>query len=103
MKHYYDIFRVFSDLVPNELRRKNNVDWMLPALAGIGVGVAAGVSLGILMAPATGSDTRRHLKEGAIRAKERAFAAAHKAKGQVAEYAQNGADRSFLNEAAPVR
>src|SRR5262245_2427095 len=102
MKNYFDILRYLGDSIPYEIRRKSTGDWMLPAFVGIGLGVAAGVGLGLLIAPAAGTETRRQLKDGAFRMKEKARLAASRAKDRVAEIGhnmENGIDRSFLDEA----
>jgi len=102
MKSYYDILRMISDNIPYEVRRKRSAEWVVPTLLGVGFGVAAGVGLGLLMAPAPGSETRRQLKDGAHRMKDRALDAANRAKDRVSEltsHAQNSADRSFMNDA----
>jgi len=101
MKSYYDFLRLISDNIPYEIRRKNTTEWMVPTLLGVGFGVAAGVGIGVLLAPAPGSETRRQLKDGAYRMKDRALDVANKAKDRVAELgaaAQNG-ERSFMNDA----
>ena len=106
MKSYYsDILRMISDYVPYEVRRKSSTDWVLPTFLGVGLGVAAGVGIGLLMAPAPGYETRRQLKDGAYRMKDKAIEAANKAKDKMNELtvqAKNGTS-SFLNEAGSVR
>lgn len=70
-----------SDILP--IKRKTSTDWMLPALIGLGVGVAAGVGIGLLYAPESGESARFKLREGAYRVKERASELAERAKAQV--------------------
>jgi gas vesicle protein len=71
----------FLDLLP--VKRKSAADWILPALAGLGVGVVAGVCLGALYAPRTGEEARLRLREGANRLKEKAQSLADRAKSRV--------------------
>jgi hypothetical protein len=101
-------FGFLSDLFPYE--KKSALDWIVPASIGLGLGVAAGVSLGMLLAPTSGDITRRKLVDGAGRIKERAVDAAQRAKGQIAQvkgqithssdqsFNQNLGDRSFVND-----
>jgi hypothetical protein len=77
-----DIKNWFDDVVP--VRRKRATDWILPACAGLGLGVLAGVGIGLLFAPATGEEARLRLREGAYRVKDRAASLAARAKHQVA-------------------
>jgi len=83
--NYLKMLGYLSDVLPYEVRRKSSNEWLLPTLVGAGLGIAAGVGLGMLVAPATGSETRAQLKEGASRIKDRARVAAGKAKERVAE------------------
>jgi len=76
----------FEDVLP--VKRKTTADWVLPALAGLGVGVAAGIAIGMLYAPDTGEETRLRLREGAHRVKERAGELAERARGQIAGAAE---------------
>lgn len=39
--------------------------WVLPSVVGLGVGLAAGVGIGLLIAPEPGDATRRRLARGA--------------------------------------
>ena len=77
-----DIKDWLYDVVP--FRRKRTADWILPAVAGLGVGLAAGLGLGMLYAPATGEEARLRLRERASRVKDRAASLASRAKDQVA-------------------
>lgn len=76
-------FNFLSDLFPYE--KKSALDWIVPASIGLGLGVAAGVSLGMLLAPTSGDITRRKLRDGAERIKDRAVDAAQRAKGQISQ------------------
>lgn len=76
-----DIKDWLFDVVP--YRRKRAADWILPAVAGLGVGLAAGLAFGMLYAPATGEEARLRLREGASRVKDRAAHLASRAKDQV--------------------
>jgi gas vesicle protein len=75
----------FEDVLP--IKRKTSADWVLPALVGLGVGVAAGVGIGMLYAPETGEEARLRLREGAYRVKEKAGELAERAKGQISSAA----------------
>jgi gas vesicle protein len=71
----------FLDLLP--VKRKSAADWILPALAGLGVGIAVGACLGALYAPSTGEEARLRLREGAARIKEKAQSLADRARSRV--------------------
>lgn len=75
----------FEDALP--FKRKTSADWVLPALVGLGVGVAAGVGIGLLYAPETGEEARLRLRHRAHRVKEKAGALAERAKGQISSTA----------------
>jgi gas vesicle protein len=82
-----------SDNMP--VRRRRASDWILPALAGLGVGIAAGVGIGLLYAPSTGEEARLRLRERASRVKDRAADLAARARSQIAsEPAPNALGRS---------
>jgi gas vesicle protein len=81
----------FFDVVP--FKRKSTADWILPAIAGMGIGIVAGVGLGLLYAPSTGEEARLRLREGASRVKNRAAVLAGKAKRQLAEGAEHVQDQ----------
>jgi len=57
-----DIKTWFFDAVPFQRRRGA---WIVPSVLGLGVGLAAGVGLGLLIAPEPGDATRRRLARGA--------------------------------------
>jgi gas vesicle protein len=78
-----DIKTWFDDVMP--IRRKRASDWILPACAGLGLGVAAGIGIGLLFAPTPGEEARHRLREGASRMKDRAARLASKAASQVSE------------------
>jgi gas vesicle protein len=77
----------FFDVVP--FKRKSPIDWILPAVAGLGVGMAAGVGIGLLYAPSTGEEARLRLRERASRMKDRAAGLAERAKGQLSSTAES--------------
>jgi gas vesicle protein len=77
----------FFDVVP--FKRKSAADWILPAVAGLGLGLAAGVGFGLLYAPSTGQEARLRLRERASRVKDRAAVLAGKAKRQLTVTAEN--------------
>jgi hypothetical protein len=72
----------FYDVTP--FPRKRTFDWVLPAVAGVGIGLAAGIGIGLLCAPSTGEEARLRLREGASRMKDRAATLAAKARRQIA-------------------
>lgn len=71
-----------------------HTSWFWPVTLGMGVGLVAGVSMGVLYAPRSGEETRQRLREGAERARERAISAAHRVRGElessVAEIREHG-------------
>lgn len=73
------------DLVP--FKRKSALDWVVPTAVGAGIGLVAGVAIGLLYAPETGEEARLHLREGAYRVKERAASLAEKAKDRLSSTA----------------
>jgi gas vesicle protein len=75
-------------------KRKGPADWILPAIAGLGLGLAAGVSFGLLYAPSTGEQARLRLREGASRVKDRAAVLAGRAKRQLAATADDAVDQA---------
>ena len=75
----------FSDVVP--FRRKSAADWILPGLTGLGVGLVAGLGIGLLFAPRTGEESRLRLREGAARVKDKAADLADKARSQLSSAA----------------
>lgn len=92
-----DILEWFFDVLPIE--RKSSTDWILPTAVGLGFGVAAGVGIGLLIAPRSGAETRERLREGAENLKgraleeaehlkDRALDIADKAKGQITHATQ---------------
>jgi hypothetical protein len=70
-----------QDIVP--IKRKSSADWVLPALMGLGVGIAAGIGVGMLYAPVPGEETRLKLRERADRVKARAGEIADRARSRV--------------------
>jgi len=77
-----DLYDMFFDAIP--FQRKSSGDWILPASIGLGVGAAIGVGLGMILAPQTGEETRRYLRDGASNLKDKAMTAATQAKEQIA-------------------
>ena len=57
-----DLGTFFLDAFP--LQRKRGA-WVLPSVVGLGIGLAAGVGVGLLIAPEAGDATRRRLARGA--------------------------------------
>jgi gas vesicle protein len=82
----------FFDALP--FKRKGAADWILPAVAGLGLGLAAGVSFGLLYAPSTGEQARLRLRESASRVKDRAAVLDGKAKRQLAATAEDAQDQA---------
>lgn len=85
----------FFDALP--IRRRRSTDWILPSALGVGFGVAAGVGIGLLLAPRAGVETRERLRAQTenFRLKARDFA--DRAKGQIASTGQQ------IGEALPQR
>jgi len=77
-----------EDVLP--IKRKTAADWALPALLGLGFGIAAGVGIGMLYAPSTGEEARHKLREGAVRAKEKAGELAERAKDRISSVGVSG-------------
>jgi gas vesicle protein len=81
-----NITKWLEDVAP--IKRKTSTDWVLPALLGVGAGIAAGISIGVLYAPDTGEETRLKLREGAIRAKQKAGRLVDRARHQAVSAAE---------------
>jgi gas vesicle protein len=81
----------FEDVLP--IQRKTTAAWALPALLGLGVGIAAGVGLGMLYAPSTGEEARHKLREGATRAKEKAGELAERARDRISSVGTSTANQ----------
>jgi gas vesicle protein len=73
-------FRSLSDAFPYGHQRTS---WLWPMTLGVGVGLVAGVSFGVLYAPQSGEETRQRLREGAERARDRARMAANRVRGEL--------------------
>lgn len=84
-------FRRLSGAFPYNYGRTS---WFWPVTLGMGVGLLAGVGMGVLYAPRSGEETRQRLREGAERARERARIAANRVRGElessVAEIREHG-------------
>jgi len=101
--NYSDISGWFFDKVP--YRRKSALDWIVPAGIGLGLGVAAGIGLGMVLAPQSGMETRRLLRDQALRMKDKAMDAATRVRGELATGKDklersfvHGSDRAFSND-----
>lgn len=78
--------------------RRRRTNWALHGGIGLGVGLLAGVSLGMLLAPKSGREVRRDLKQGAQRFGEKARSAALRAKEQQGErFDEIGAREGYAN------
>ncbi len=75
-------------------RRTRPTDWMIPAAVAMGIGVVAGVGIGMLFAPQSGEEARLKLRAGAARVKEKAADLAERARNQVS---------SASNELRPIQ
>ncbi|AUX27336.1 hypothetical protein SOCEGT47_079230 [Sorangium cellulosum] len=99
-----DLVKYMADMFP--YRRKSSRDWIGPVSVGLGLGIAVGVGLGCLVAPTTGEETRRRLRDSAgrlrhsaERAKDRALGAAHRARDELQESTSSiTGERSFADE-----
>lgn len=84
-------FRRLTGAFPYSYSRAS---WFWPVTLGMGVGLVAGVGMGVLYAPRSGEETRQRLREGAERARDRARIAAHRVRGElessVAEIREHG-------------
>jgi len=87
-----DITEWFLDVLPFE--RKSSTDWILPTALGLGFGVAAGVGIGLLIAPRSGAETRERLREGAENLKGRALEGAENLKERALAEADHIKDRA---------
>ena len=76
----------FFDVLP--YRRRSSIDWLLPSMAGLGIGVVAGVGIGLLLAPRPGVEMREKLRARAENIKEKARELAERAKGQLSTTGQ---------------
>jgi hypothetical protein len=45
------------------LQRRGNVDWVVPTVTALGVGLLVGAGLGLLLAPKSGHELREDLRE----------------------------------------
>jgi gas vesicle protein len=73
-------FRRLTGAFPYGYQRTS---WFWPVSLGVGVGLIAGVSVGMLYAPQSGVETRQRLREGAQRARERARMTASRVRGEL--------------------
>lgn len=74
------LFRRLSDAIPYG---HQSTSWFWPVTLGVGVGLVAGVGIGVLYAPRSGEETRHRLREGADRARDRARMAAERVRGEL--------------------
>ncbi|WP_437689092.1 YtxH domain-containing protein [Sorangium sp. So ce176] len=61
-----DLVNYMADIFP--YRRRSSLDWIVPVAVGLGLGVA----FGVLVAPTSGDEARRRLRDSAGRLRERA-------------------------------
>ncbi|WP_437733857.1 YtxH domain-containing protein [Sorangium sp. So ce1335] len=106
-----DLVNYMADMFP--YRRRSSLDWIVPVAVGLGLGIGVGV----LVAPTSGDEARRRLRDGAgrlreragrmrdsaertaERAKDRALGAAHRAQDQIQESVSGTAgERSFADD-----
>jgi gas vesicle protein len=76
-----DVKTWFYDGLP--FQRKRGA-WILPTVFGLGVGVAAGAGIGLLIAPERGEETRRRLARGAEDLQRKASRLVDRARGEAA-------------------
>jgi gas vesicle protein len=72
------------DLLP--FQRRSGA-WVFPAFVGLGVGVVAGIGIGVLVAPESGADTRKRLARRAEDIQRRASMMAERARGEISSTA----------------
>ncbi|WP_433931958.1 YtxH domain-containing protein [Sorangium cellulosum] len=89
-----DLVNYMADIFP--YRRRSSLDWIVPVAVGLGIGVA----FGVLVAPTSGDQARRRLRDSAGRLRERAGRmrtsaerAAEKAKDRALEAAHRAQDQ----------
>jgi len=85
-------------LAVSPIQRRSSTDWVLPSVIGLGIGVAAGVGLGMILAPQSGHETRRRLRSSADDLKHKAMTFADKARSQMSTTAAqlgNGLTRAY--------
>ncbi len=70
----------FWDALP--VQRKSGA-WVLPSIVGLSVGLAAGVGLGLLIAPEPGDATRRRLARGAESFQRKASRFVDRTRGEI--------------------
>lgn len=106
-----DLVNYMADMFP--YRRRSSLDWIIP----VSVGLAVGVGVGVLVAPTSGDQARRRLRDSAgrlreragrmrdsaersaERAKDRALEAAQRAQEQIQEStSSNVGERSFADD-----
>ena len=73
-------FRRLTGAFPYGYQRSS---WFWPVTLGIGVGLVAGVGVGVLYAPRPGYETRDRLRLKAEQARERARIAAERVRGEL--------------------
>lgn len=73
-------FRRLTSAFPYGYQRTS---YFWPVSLGIGVGLLAGVGVGMLYAPRSGVETRQRLRERAEQAKERARVTASRVRGEL--------------------
>ena len=81
-----DMTEWFFDVLP--YRRRSSTDWVLHSMAGFGIGVVAGVGVGLLLAPRPGVEMREKLRARAEDIKEKARDLAERAKEQLSTAGQ---------------
>jgi gas vesicle protein len=91
-------FRRLTGILPYGYRRTS---WLWPMTLGVGVGMLAGVSVGMLYAPRSGKETRQRLREGAEHAQERARIAASRVRGELAASAAEIREQARSSVSSP--
>ncbi|WP_437622256.1 YtxH domain-containing protein [Sorangium sp. So ce1151] len=80
-----DLVYYMADIFP--YKRRSSLDWIVPVSVGIGLGAALGIGVGVLVAPTSGDEARRRLRDSAGRLRERA--------GQLRDSAERAKDRAL--------
>jgi gas vesicle protein len=88
---------VYIKRVLEALPRRQESHFLLHASIGLGIGLVAGVGIGLLYAPMTGTETRQKLREGAEGLRDRAKETAGRVQGELVTAAEGLRERTFAH------